>query len=234
MGVALKNVWVVVGELNEPKDIAQNAILAEIEYWDLKFERVVDSLELLKVCYEDIFPHLHTILRIFITLPISNASPETLRRLKTWLRSKMEEERLTGLAPLHIHRNIEVDPEERKMLNDAAEYEFEGTLSIQSVVLQLLHGGLHGFLFPFLFEKFLALLGYIRQKSVLEANNKIETSRHSKHFILVIMMYGTDVLGIKLRLELDIVKNSLETKTFKLSGVPHNTEEELAGTVTVA
>nr|CAH7727275.1 unnamed protein product [Callosobruchus chinensis] len=91
---------------NEPKDIAKNAILAELEYWDLKFERT--ALELLKVCDKDIFPHLHTLLRIFITLPISNSSPErtfsTLRRL--WLRSKTEEERLTGVALLHIHRNM--------------------------------------------------------------------------------------------------------------------------------
>nr|CAH7730733.1 unnamed protein product [Callosobruchus chinensis] len=60
------------------------------------------ALELLKVCDKDIFPHLHTLLRIFITLLISNASPErnfsTLSRLKTWLRSEMEEERSTGLA----------------------------------------------------------------------------------------------------------------------------------------
>nr|CAH7716378.1 unnamed protein product [Callosobruchus chinensis] len=53
------------------------------------------ALQMLKVCDKDIFPQLHTLLRIFITLPISNASPErtfsTLRRLKTWLRSKMEE-----------------------------------------------------------------------------------------------------------------------------------------------
>nr|CAH7716390.1 unnamed protein product [Callosobruchus chinensis] len=31
--------------------------------------------------------------------------------MKTGLRSKMEEERLTGLALLYIHRKIEVDPE---------------------------------------------------------------------------------------------------------------------------
>nr|CAH7750571.1 unnamed protein product [Callosobruchus chinensis] len=70
------------------------------------------ALELLKVCNKDTFPHLLTLLRIFITLPISNASPErtfsTLRRLKTWLRSKPKEERLTGPALLHIHSKMEV------------------------------------------------------------------------------------------------------------------------------
>ncbi|KAK9507246.1 hypothetical protein O3M35_007150 [Rhynocoris fuscipes] len=34
---------------------------------------------------------------------------QTLRRLKTWLRSTMTEDRLLGLALLHIHRDIDVD-----------------------------------------------------------------------------------------------------------------------------
>nr|CAH7715249.1 unnamed protein product [Callosobruchus chinensis] len=70
----------------------------------------------MKVCDKDIFPHLHTLLRIFITLPISNASPERTflnsKGLKTLLRSNMEEERSTGLPLLHIHRNMAVDPKE--------------------------------------------------------------------------------------------------------------------------
>jgi len=48
-----------------------------------------------------------------MTLPISNVSAErmfsTLERLKTWLRSTMSETRLTELALLTIHRDIDVD-----------------------------------------------------------------------------------------------------------------------------
>ena len=53
------------------------------------------------------------LLQIILTLPVSVASAErtfsTLRRLKTWLRSGMSAERLTGLALLHTHADILVD-----------------------------------------------------------------------------------------------------------------------------
>ncbi|XP_028044471.1 zinc finger MYM-type protein 1-like, partial [Rhopalosiphum maidis] len=52
---------------------------------------------------------------IICSLPISVATAErsfsTLRRLKTWLRSTIGEERLNGLALLHIHKDIPIDIE---------------------------------------------------------------------------------------------------------------------------
>ena len=49
------------------------------------------------------------------SLPVSVATAErsflTLRRLKTWTRSTMQEERLSGLALMHVHRDIDVDIE---------------------------------------------------------------------------------------------------------------------------
>ncbi|XP_049271149.1 uncharacterized protein LOC125758225 [Rhipicephalus sanguineus] len=61
----------------------------------------------------EIFPLIHTFLQILATLPVSVASAErsfsALRRLKTWMRSQMGEERLTGLALLHAHRDITID-----------------------------------------------------------------------------------------------------------------------------
>ncbi len=57
-------------------------------------------------------PNLNTIFRILLTMPVSTATAErsfsTLRRLKTWLRNRMGQERLTNLALLHIHQNIPV------------------------------------------------------------------------------------------------------------------------------
>ncbi|CAI6376232.1 unnamed protein product [Macrosiphum euphorbiae] len=38
-------------------------------------------------------------------IPIA-VSSVTLRRLKTWIRSEMGQSRLTGLALLHIHRQL--------------------------------------------------------------------------------------------------------------------------------
>lgn len=50
---------------------------------------------------------------MYLTLPVSVASAErsfsTLKRLKTYLRNRMGNERLTGLALLNIHREIDVD-----------------------------------------------------------------------------------------------------------------------------
>lgn len=52
-------------------------------------------------------------LKIYGSLPISVATAErsfsTLRQLKTWLRSTMLQERLCGLALMHIHRDIILD-----------------------------------------------------------------------------------------------------------------------------
>ena len=58
-------------------------------------------------------PNLYAIFKVLLTMPVSTASAErsysTLRRLKTYLRNTMSQERLTGLALMHIHRNINVD-----------------------------------------------------------------------------------------------------------------------------
>src|SRR4029434_5028009 len=49
-------------------------------------------------------------------LPVSTASAErsfsTIRRLKTYLRSTMTDKRLTGLALMNIHTDVEIDSEE--------------------------------------------------------------------------------------------------------------------------
>lgn len=72
-----------------------------------------DAIDVLQNCDEDVFPLINKILKLLITLPISNSSAERtfspLRRLKTWLRSTMCETRLTGLALLNIHRDIDID-----------------------------------------------------------------------------------------------------------------------------
>jgi len=67
----------------------------------------------LLACDRQTFRLIHSFLTILLTLPVSTAGVErsfsTLRRAKTWLRSRMGEERLTGLALLNIHRDIPVD-----------------------------------------------------------------------------------------------------------------------------
>ncbi|KAE9542310.1 hypothetical protein AGLY_003437 [Aphis glycines] len=106
--------------------LKNNAICLEAEYdvWPAKWNRVKmnngripeTALEVLDVCDVDMFPAIHTLIHILATLPVSVATAEssfsTLRRLKTWLRTRMVEDRLNGLALMHIHRNISIDIEQ--------------------------------------------------------------------------------------------------------------------------
>lgn len=97
------------------------SVIAEFELWVAKWNRIVekggelpDSVSAaLDACDRVMYPAIHTLLWILVTLPVTAATAErsfsTLRRLKTWLRSTMAEDRLTGLALLHIHRDIELD-----------------------------------------------------------------------------------------------------------------------------
>jgi uncharacterized membrane protein len=62
---------------------------------------------------DDIYPTILTLLAINLTLPASVASAErsfsSLKRLKTYLRNRMNLDRLTGLALLSIHRHKDVN-----------------------------------------------------------------------------------------------------------------------------
>lgn len=51
-----------------------------------------------------------TILQIYLTLPVTTSTAErsfsVLRRLKTWLRSTMTQERMNNLLLLHVHKTL--------------------------------------------------------------------------------------------------------------------------------
>ena len=59
---------------------------------------------------KDTFPNIYCALCILGTVPLTacqcKRSVSSLRRLKTYLRSTMAQDRLNGLAVLHTHRNI--------------------------------------------------------------------------------------------------------------------------------
>ena len=68
----------------------------------------------LSECNMQSFPAINKVLTIFLTIPVGSVSCErsfsALRRLKTWTRSSMTEERLNGLAMLMVHRNTKYIP----------------------------------------------------------------------------------------------------------------------------
>lgn len=102
-------------------DAPISSVISEFTLWVAKWKReeengtdIPNSLpEIIDLCDSDIYPCISTLLKILATLPISVATAErsfsTLRRLKTWLRASMGEERLTGLALMHIHQDIDID-----------------------------------------------------------------------------------------------------------------------------
>jgi hypothetical protein len=59
----------------------------------------------------DTFPTIRTLLQVLGTLPVSVASAEisfsALRRVKTWLRSKMAEDRLFALRLINVHNEVD-------------------------------------------------------------------------------------------------------------------------------
>lgn len=83
------------------------------EYWKQKSTKIPDcALSALKECSKEIYPTINMLLQILCTIPVTVASAErsfsSLKRLKSWLRSTMSQEKLSGLALLHIHRDINV------------------------------------------------------------------------------------------------------------------------------
>ena len=86
--------------------------------WKQGFEQVTyDSVaDTLRNCNKLAFPNIFTALKILAVVPVTTCECErsvsALRRMKTWLRSTMVNERLNGLAQMHINDDITVNVEE--------------------------------------------------------------------------------------------------------------------------
>ncbi|CAI6373982.1 unnamed protein product [Macrosiphum euphorbiae] len=107
---------------DEYNEINETELKSELNLWKSKWIREkneelrnisnLDAMTSFELCSEILYPNIKKLLHIIACLPISVASAErsfsTLRRLKTWLRSKMGQDRLCGLALLHIHREIDI------------------------------------------------------------------------------------------------------------------------------
>ncbi|KAI6659883.1 52 kDa repressor of the inhibitor of the protein kinase-like [Oopsacas minuta] len=78
-------------------------------------DKPTTACETLVCMSKDTFPNIYSALAIVATMLVSTATAErsfsTLKRLKTCLRNTMCQSRLTGLALMHLHKNIDVDVE---------------------------------------------------------------------------------------------------------------------------
>jgi len=79
----------------------------------LQFFSVSQPLPSLSLCNRQFFTKIHFLLKVVATLPVSSATAEqtcsTLKRLKTYLRNATGQDRLTGLALMSVHRDIDVN-----------------------------------------------------------------------------------------------------------------------------
>jgi len=111
---------VVSNYLNISHDIFEKRITGELtlwhEYWLNEKQLPVTHIDALKRCDYDCFPEINILLNILVTLPATTASAErnfsSLRRIKTWMRTRISEDRLNGLALLHAHRDITINSED--------------------------------------------------------------------------------------------------------------------------
>ncbi|XP_060846349.1 uncharacterized protein LOC132926015 [Rhopalosiphum padi] len=95
----------------------------EIALWQLhwtqqpvKKEKINTAIDAFKETEDGYFPNIRQLLLILAILPVTTSTSErsfsTLKRIKTYLRTTMGENRLNGLALLNIHKQIDVKPEE--------------------------------------------------------------------------------------------------------------------------
>ena len=76
-------------------------------------ERPSTIAKALKICDSSMYPNLHTLLRICATVPVTSCECErsgsVLKRLNSYLRASMGQQRLSGLAFLHINYDKDID-----------------------------------------------------------------------------------------------------------------------------
>ncbi|CAH2011575.1 unnamed protein product [Acanthoscelides obtectus] len=102
--------------------------LSEYEIWHNHWKSVAQKpatvLDAIDNCDDQFFPSIKKLLIILATLSVSTVTPErsfsTLKRLKTYLRNKMGDERLTGLALMSVHRDLAVELDSKEIINQLA------------------------------------------------------------------------------------------------------------------
>ena len=73
-------------------------------------------LETLNATNQDLYLNIYAIFTVFIIMPVSSASSErtfsAMRRVRKCLRATMDDERLSHLSLLHIHRTRNINVED--------------------------------------------------------------------------------------------------------------------------
>lgn len=100
----------------DDEDVQATLLGAEIDRWILTAPLFTSVEEALIFSNTKLFPEVGRLLEVLLTLPVTNAEAErsfsVLRRVKTYLRSTMVEQRLNSLALLAVHRELDIPVDE--------------------------------------------------------------------------------------------------------------------------
>ena len=100
------------------------SLKAEMDIWEMywlqkfsgKLPGYISTTLKETVMMKTTFPNIYKALCILGTIPITSCQCErsvsVLRRLKTYMRGTMAQERLNGLAALSVHRNMNISENE--------------------------------------------------------------------------------------------------------------------------
>ena len=94
----------------DPERLTIQIAMAQQQGWDMSsVNSVADNLRSLDPAIRRMFNEVEHLVRLLLTVPCSNAEAErsfsALRRLKTYLRNSMNQERLNHLAVMHVHQD---------------------------------------------------------------------------------------------------------------------------------
>ena len=112
--------WKVIKEAYASLIHCNNIVDSELENWKQAIEdKVVPSTKHLPEAVdfsENLFPNIFTVLKVLLVMPVSTATPERtfscLRRLKTYLRNNMTDERMSALALMNLHQGRTISAEQ--------------------------------------------------------------------------------------------------------------------------
>ena len=84
---------------------------AELKRWKQRHNSLEEKslVDIINATERDFYPNIHVILSLLLTLPVGSCSCEhsfsALRRLKTWRRTSMGDERMNSIALANIHKH---------------------------------------------------------------------------------------------------------------------------------
>jgi hypothetical protein len=99
-------------DLENSFEVFSNEVTRWRVRWNIAENKPLRLQVTLKQTSKDLYPCIYSILSVLLTMPPTSATCErsfsAMKRIKNYLRSTMNTERLSSLAMLHIHKDMDV------------------------------------------------------------------------------------------------------------------------------